>query len=111
MNVKTITVTTSAAGAYAGDARLSGQVLAVHVDLGSLDTPDITLTDLDSGDSVLTAAGVAASKVYLPRRVVQLGTDGTDLAPIDAPFVGKTLHVVIAGGGNKKTGTLRVAYR
>ena len=112
MNVKHISLPVDAAGALAVNVRVSGQIVAIFVDKGTLDTPDVTITDLTTGDTVLAAAGIASDKVFMPRRLVQGAADGADIAvTYDAPVVLGTAHVVVAGAGNKTTGDLYIAYR
>jgi len=112
VNIKHISLPVDAAGALAVNVRLSGQIVAVFLDKGTLDTPDVSITDLTTGDTVLIAAGVAADKVFMPRRLVQGAADGADIAvTYDAPVVLSTARVVIAGAGNKTLGDLYIAYR
>jgi hypothetical protein len=112
VNIKRIALSPNAAGDYAVDQRVSGQIIAIFVDLGTLSTPDVTVTDLTTGDVILTAAGIAADKVFMPRRLVQGAADGADIvAMYDAPVVLNTAHVVVAGAGNKTSGDLYIAYR
>ncbi len=112
MNTKYVRLTTNAAGAASVDIRLTGQILAVAFDIGDLSTPDLSVTDVTTGDIVVAETGLAADKNYYPRRLVQLATTGADIAATyEQPTVIGTLRAAVAGGGDTKTGYLRVAYR
>jgi len=112
VNIKNIPITTSASGAFVGDVNVTGEIMAVAVDLGTLSTPDITLTDLLTGDTILAKTGLATDKLYEPRRLVQDASTGADIAvTYDRPVVMGKLHVVIAGAGDTLSGAIRVAYR
>ncbi len=112
MNVKTIRITTDAAGAFDQNFHLSGQIVGISLDVGDLSTPDLTLSDLDTAEVIYAKTAIAADLVAQPRRLVQLNTTGADIAATyDAPVVMRTLRVLVAGGGNTLTGTLRVGYR
>jgi len=121
VNVKTIGITTNAAGAFDQNFRLTGQVVAIAIDTGDLSTPDITLSDLATGTTVLAVTGLAADAVYHPKRLAQLNTTGADIVAAagppavdnvyDSPVVLGTLRVLVAGAGDTKSGTIRIAYR
>jgi hypothetical protein len=111
LDIKRIPVTTATDGSFAQNIHVTGQVAAVFVDIGNLSTPDITLTDLLTGKVVLAKAGLAASDLFQTKAVVQKAADGTDLTAVDAVPVFGTLHVAVAGGGDKVSGTIYVMVR
>lgn len=112
VNVKTVRILTEVGGAFATDIHCTGQIVAVWLDTGTLDTPDLTLTDLNTAEVILADLALAADKCWMPRRLVQTAADGNDIAATyDAPVVMGTLHVAVAGAGDNKEGVLKVAYR
>jgi len=107
---KVISLTTDAAGDYETDVRVYGKIHAIALRLGDLSTPDLTIEDELSGGTVLAVTGAAASKRWQPRVLVQ-GDDGADIADTyDAPVATGRLSVVVAGGGDTKTGELVLVF-
>lgn len=89
-----------------------GEVLlhAIRLELGTLSTPDITVTEEPIGDTILGVLAQAADKTWYPS---VLGTDaaGADIAEAARPYpVYDRIQVAIAGGGNVKTGRLILLY-
>lgn len=119
MNVKQIGILTDTNGDFVKDVKLQGKVLAVALVIGDLSTPDVTLTDTLTGEAIFAKTGIAATDTWQPRRLLQSAA-GVDLAaaagpPAIANEYGPTvclgqLHVVVAGGGSIKSGTLYVAF-
>lgn len=91
MSVKTIPIKTAADGSYTYERPFRGTVRAVEVDTGDLSTPDITITDGIYGTSVYTVAGLSADAV----------------AAMEVKVMG-TLKVVVAGGGDTKSGRINL---
>ena len=111
VHAKSFSITTAADGSATFTAtQFYGVIEAVAFRLGSLDTPDFTVTDGLSGGAVLAVAGLATDKRYHPRVVEQDGADGTDLTTVTRPAATGQLKIVIAGGGNKKTGAVIVLW-
>jgi len=107
---KVISIETDGAGAFATDVRVYGKIHALALRLGDLVTPDLTVEDYLSGAPVLAVTGVAASKRWQPRVLVQ-DEDGADIAATyDAPFATGRLSVVVAGGGATKSGELVIVF-
>lgn len=105
-----ITLTTDAGGdctAYSTD--VAGLVIGYAYDRGTLDnaTTDITVTEEDTGASLLTLTNVTASARYRPR-VATHDVNGLATGALDAPAVVGRIKVVVAQGGASKTGTLHV---
>lgn len=120
MNVRRVRVTTAADGSASYTVRAPGEIVGVLVDLGTLSTPDVTITDTLSGAEVLNVDAVDADTAYRPLALAQ-GTDGVDLAAdagppavdnVYAPVICYgTLTVAIAGGGDAKSGDIYIAFR
>lgn len=120
MNIKRVTLTTDGAGAYAGDVRVTGEIISVGLLIGDLSTPDLTITEKLTGKTIVNKAGIAADAQYHPRALAQ-STVAVDIAAaagppaindVYVPIVAfGTIHVVLAGAGATKTGTLLIATR
>ncbi len=104
---KTVPINTNASGDATATVRAGGcRLHAIDVALGDLDTPDITITEEPQGTSILGLTGLAVSGRYLP---VVVGQDdaGADVSgSAVAPVILTRIQVVVAGGGNKKSGEL-----
>jgi hypothetical protein len=106
-----ITLTTAADGsctAYSATA-VAGLVIGYAYVRGDLDnaTTDITVTEEDTAAALLTLTNVTASARYRPR-VATHDVTGSATGALDAPAVVGRIKVVVAQGGNAKTGTLYV---
>lgn len=120
MNVRQIGIVTDTNGDFVTDVKVQGEVLAIALVIGDLSTPDITITDLLTAESVFVKTGIAASDTWHPRRLVQSAA-GVDLAAAAGPpaianeygpvVVFRDAHVVVAGAGSIKSGTLYIASR
>lgn len=104
---QSVPLTTDASGVCVRDVRFgSAQLIAIEVELGSLETPDITITDEPSGRSLLAKTGLAADAHYV-MSAQQQKADGTNLTgAFGPPVITGRVHVAIAGGGDTKTGRL-----
>lgn len=103
---QSVPIVTDGTGVASADVRIGGGILhCVALELGTLSTPDIALTDEPAGIALLTVAGVAADTRW------NLGTlaqkpDGTNSTTyVRVPVMGR-IHVAVTGGGNVKTGRL-----
>jgi len=111
VHAKSYSITTAADGSATFTAtQFYGVIEAIAFRLGSLSTPDITVTDGLSGGAVLAVTGLAADTRYHPRVLEQDGVDGSNLTSVTRPAVTGQLKVVIAGGGDKKTGSVVVLW-
>ena len=92
MSTRTILITTDAAGAFTYERPFFGAVVAAKTDVGDLDTPNIVISDPDSGVTLRTLTGISADDFWQPS------------API---AVYGTLRVAVTGGGDTKHGSVR----
>lgn len=109
--VYSLALTTDGAGAASGTVAITGALgggllHAVYVDIGTLSTPDITITDTQTGAAILTISAVAASGRYQPRSALHDATGSAIASAYGAAPVGGSVTVVIAGGGATLTGTV-----
>jgi len=105
--LQSVPLNTDGTGAVVRDVRFApGRLHAVRIELDTLDTPDITITDEPIGDTILALTGVAADVTKYPT-VLGQGSNGVNIAgaAVAYPVFGR-LHIVIAGGGANKTGRL-----
>lgn len=112
-----VAITTDASGDFTGHTAItSGFVWAVRfVDTDLDDTADITVTCGASGQAIVTLTNQAASASVQPMGATHstagaaalYAAGGTAVsAPI--PIADETIKVVVAQGGNAKTGTLHI---
>ena len=108
--------TTTAGGAatvYTDDV-VTGRILSVRYEYADADTgADITITTEDTGQAVLTLTNAGTSTVQKqPRQATHDVTGGAETYDATEPVndyiwaVNERLKVVVAQGGNTKTGTL-----
>ncbi len=108
-----ITTSGGAATVYFGPSGLNARVVAVEYVFGDLaNTLDLTMTGDKTGVPILTYANVpAADAWWYPRALPALntagGTPGVD-AFVDIYVVNERIKLVVAQGGNTKTGTVTV---
>lgn len=109
-----IPLATNGSGACtAYSAAFAGLVVGFYLDVGSGGTAlasgvDLTITEEDTGAPIVTLTNVgAASARYMPRVDVHDAT-GAATGALDAPAVVGRIKVVVAQGGDTKTGTLYV---
>lgn len=120
MNVRRVDITTAADGSFSQDVRVPGEILGVFVDLGDLDTPDVTITDKLTGADIINVDALAADGIYQPRKVA-VSTAGVALAAAAGPPAVDNQYapvvcygvatVTIAGGGATKSGAVHIAFR
>lgn len=101
--------TDGSGGCTAYSSSVAGHVIGFYYDRGTLDdsTTDITVTEEFTGASLLTLTNVTATARYRPR-VATHDVTGADTGALDAPAVVGRIKVVVAQGGDTKTGTLHV---
>jgi hypothetical protein len=110
MSVKTVVVETDAAGAFTYERRMAGVVKAVAIDLGTLTTPDVTITDGTWGTSILAVTAVAADTIYRPVVAAQDTAGSAIASTYTEPAILGTLKIVVAGGGANFAGTIRLLF-
>lgn len=105
-------------GSGAADLRTSvavGLLHAVHLDVNSLadsTTTDITITDAATGHTLLTITDATADALYMPRGATHSTAGAAALYAAGGTAVGDRIpvsgeiRVVVADGGNTKSGTL-----
>jgi hypothetical protein len=111
-----VTVTTAADGtATAYTPRLSGKLHAIEYVKGDYaDTVDFTITDEATGKGLWTESNVTASKTCKPRGAthttvgVAATLDGTVAALDKLPLANTRVKIVLAAGGDTKTGAFHV---
>jgi hypothetical protein len=108
--MKIITVLTDADGEFTYERRLAGVVKAIAIDVGTLTTPDIVISDGVWDTEILTVAGLAADAVYHPLAPGH-DTDGEVLGDtLVEPAIFGSLKIEVTGGGANFTGTIRVLF-
>lgn len=108
--LKSVPIVTDGAGAASVTVRGVLVLRCIDFELGTLSTPDIDLTDEETGTVILSVDGVAADTRYVP---TILGTDdaGADVTGAALPFpVMGRIQVEVTGGGATKTGRLVLMY-
>lgn len=110
------TITTTSGGAatvYLG-SKILGLLVALKYSPGTLDTgAGLTITGEDSGIPILTKASAGTSDVwYYPRAPANQVADGaaiTNSAEM-VPILSEKIKVVVASGGNEKTGSIEAIF-
>ncbi len=116
MSVKNISVRTDPSGDFTYERLFRGVILAIEVDTGDLSTPDIDITDDTYSLTFLSVNGVAADAVYFPSEFLQdSGGDpdalvGTAMKGAFPAVCMGVLKIVVAGGGDTKSGKIRILY-
>jgi len=110
MDIIRVPVTTDAAGDGSAQAtqRTNGVIYAVQlVDGDFADGVDVTLTmeQADVSIPVLIKANFNTDQIVYPRAYAALGTDGSALTDVVLPISVGYPKVVIAQGGNVKSGS------
>lgn len=109
--IKSVPIITAADGSASVDVRAGGMLLwAVRVELGTLDTPDITLKEQPDNVTIISVAGVAADGTYYPS-VLADNASGVDVVGAGLPVpVYNRITITVAGGGDTKTGRVILMY-
>lgn len=105
LQTKSVPIVTDPSGADVTMIRAGGvRIHAIRIELGTLETPDITITEDPSTDSILALTGVAASVTKYPTVLGQTSA-GANIAGAAVAFpVYDRIKIVTAGGGDTKTG-------
>lgn len=108
---ESIPIETASDGTDLSTFRAGGILLhAIRLELGTLSTPDFTITEQPNGDSILAVAAVAADKTWYPS-VLDDDAAGADVAGSARPYpVYDRIQIATAGGGANKTGRLILLY-
>lgn len=109
--VRTVPINVAADGTDLTTVRLGPSVLRmIRVELGTLSTPDITITEQDNNKNILTVAALATDKDYFPS-VLASNTSGVDVvgAGLGTPILGR-LEIAIAGAGVSTSGEITFLY-
>lgn len=109
--VKTVPINTNASGDATATVRAGGcRLHAIDLSIGDLDTPDVTITEEPIGTQLLALTGASGDGRYQPLVVgsddagAALDTAG-DVAYAPPAILGR-IQIVVAGGGNKKSGEI-----
>lgn len=102
---------TDGSGVFSVTVTAPGLVKAIGIVLGTLSTPDLTVTDALTGDAILVAAAIASNTRYQPKIVATDPADGGALdtagdVAYESPAVLRTVTCALAGAGAATTGTL-----
>lgn len=110
---ESVTATTASGGsATVYTAVIRGRVLAVrYTKVDFADGVDFTITTEESLQNVWVDTNINASETVSPK-LLNDGTDGADLTAIydHVRAFNERIKIVIAQGGNAKTGTFTVYY-
>lgn len=103
---QSVPIGTDGSGVAAADVRIGGGLLlSVALEKGTLETPDIDLTDEPAGVSLLSVDGVAADTRWNLGTLAQKA-DGTNSTTYRSVPVFGRIHVAVTGAGSVKTGRL-----
>lgn len=114
MNVQrhTVSVTTNASGAAtAYSPNVTGRIHAVVYVKGNFDDGvDFTITLEATGESLWTDTNVNASETVYPVQPANLGASGAASTLLEQPMVAANdrVKIIVAQGGNAKSGTFHV---
>jgi len=100
MSTKRIPLHTDMSGDFTFEGQFRGVVSGFVLELGTLETPDVTVTDGVYDTALISPTGVASDTVY----------QTSDLDASAPTVVAGTLKVVVAGGGAEKRGYLTAFY-
>lgn len=118
--VQTVAITTDASGDFTGYTNVvNGRVLQVRLDVPGTDglaaTSDITITDENTGASILALTDQNGDGTWAPRQPTHSLAGAAALYAAGGTAVNdyvvvatSRIKVVVAQGGNAKTGTLYV---
>lgn len=114
MRKQKISVTTDTAGDGSTiGPNLLGRVHAIYWNKGTCDTGvDITVSTVNAEAAVnlLVVSNADASKIYYPRTLEHLDTAGSNLTTHTEPLMAGAAKLLIAQGGNAKTGAVTIFY-
>ena len=109
--IKNVPIVTDGSGDASVDVRAGGlRLFAVRVEVGTLSTPDVTITEEPGSTAILAVTAVAADTTYYPSVLSDNGS-GVDVVGAAVPIpVFDRMQIVVAGGGDTKTGRIRLMY-
>jgi len=99
-------LTTDGSGDASEDLVVAGVIRKIFIDLGTLTTPNVTIIDKDTGETILGVTGVAADTPYQVK-ILAKGTNGSNLTGDHNIYTlpcATTVTITIASGGNITTG-------
>jgi hypothetical protein len=106
-----VPINVAADGSDLTTVRLGPCVLRmIRIEKGTLDTPDITITEQPINKSVLALTGLAADKDVIP---TMLGGNGTGVDVVGAALpmpILERLQIVVAGAGVSTSGQITFLY-
>ena len=100
---KTVPIKTYASGDFTGAVSSNGDnLVAVDFTLGTLATPNVTITDHETSVDLLDLVSPSSGRFYPSATYAKL--DGTDVDPaaVRSPAVMDGLDIVVASGGDTK---------
>ncbi len=113
-----IDIVTNSSGAatvhltHGPNRKLNGFLVRIKYTPGNIDTgADLTITGEESGIPILTKANAGTSTVfYYPRALLNAVADGAEATNASEfiPIKDERIQVVIANGGDTKTGSIEV---
>lgn len=105
---RAVPLLTDGSGVASATVRAGGcRLLGVSLELGTLDTPNVAITDEPNGTELLSLAAAAADGVFQPMVAASDPADGTALTgAFAAPAVFGRIEVAVTGGGASKTGEI-----
>ena len=111
IEVTSITVTTDAAGDFSGTVAVNGQIKKVALVIGTLTAAavDTTLTDNVTLETIHAVTDAAASFAAYPK-IQNVDSANSGIAGQYTETVIGTAKLVVADGGNAKTGTFYIYY-
>jgi hypothetical protein len=111
----TIAITTSTAGASTDYTSVQNRFIHAirYVSTDTASTADLTVTTEDTGFSILATTNMATDVdvTWYPRAVANTVTGGASgIAQELIPVSGERVKIVMAQGGNEKSGTAYVVF-
>lgn len=107
---KVVSLTTDVAGNALLDVRIYGVITGLGIRIGTLSTPDVTITDGLTGAPVYADTGLTTDVRVQPRVLVQDEAGADIAATYDKPVITGILRITVAGGGNAKTGEVVIVH-
>ena len=110
MSIKVVTVETDADGEFTYERRMAGVVKGIAIDVGTLSTPDIAISDGVWDTEILNVTALAADATYLPMAPA-VDEDGAAITDVYAsPVIFGSLKIEVTGGGPNLVGTIRLIF-
>lgn len=103
--VKSVPITTDGSGVDQTTIRAGGVILrGIRIELGTLSTPDIAITEEPAGTTILAVTGLAADKSVVPLIEGQDDAGDDIVGSAVAVPVYDRIQIATSGGGDTKTG-------